>query len=379
MLKTLFWVFAAGSVYSYFLYPIALKVLSLVRAREANPSLEPQPLSLSVIVTAYNEAARIREKIENTLELNFDAQRLELIVASDCSDDGTDEIVAQYADRGVKLVRAAERLGKENAQRTAIEQAQGDIIVFSDVATHIPENALVELEHYFQDSSVGAVSSEDRFVSQNGEVAGEGAYVKYEMWLRRQESQLAGLVGLSGSFFAARKAVCEHWDIHSPSDFNTALNTARLGLRAVTAPNVLGYYQDLKDPRKEYLRKVRTVLRGMAGLARHREVLNPARFGLFAFQVFSHKLMRWLVPWFLLGLLITTVPLMHTHPVFMAAMVAQLIFYSLALLGQLIPATRGQSLIKIVYFFVQVNLAILDSSIKFLRGNRMTTWKPSAR
>src|SRR5690625_6842633 len=105
----------------------------------------------------------------------------------------------------------------------------------------------------------------------------------------------------------------------------------------------------------------------MAGLARHREVLNPARFGLFAFQVFSHKLMRWLVPWFLLGLLITTVLLMHSHPVFMAAMVVQVLFYSLALLGQLIPATRGQSLVKIVYFFVQVNLVIIDYSFMLLR------------
>src|SRR5690625_1987478 len=117
----------------------------------------------------------------------------------------------------------------------------------------------------------------------------------------------------------------------------------------------------------------------MAGLAAHRKVLIAACFGLFSIHVFSHMLMRWLVPWFLLGLLIATVRLMHTHPVFMAAMVAQVLFYSLALLGPLIPATRGQSLVKIVYFFVQVNLAILDSSIKFVRGNRMTTWKPSAR
>ncbi|MDQ2076184.1 glycosyltransferase family 2 protein [Marinimicrobium sp. ABcell2] len=379
MLKTLFWLFAVGSVYSYFLYPIILKCLSLLRARAPKPGQDPQPLSLSVIVTAYNEAERIREKIENTLELSFDPERLELIIASDCSDDGTDDIVREYADKGVKLVRAAERLGKENAQKTAIEQASGDVIVFSDVATRIPQDALVELERYFQDPTVGAVSSEDRFISQSGEIAGEGAYVKYEMWLRRQESQLAGLVGLSGSFFAARKTVCEQWDIHSPSDFNTALNAARLGLRAVTAPKVLGYYRDLKDPRKEYLRKVRTVLRGMAGLARHKEVLNPARFGLFAFQVFSHKLMRWLVPWFLVGLFFTTLPLINTHPIFMAALVAQVLFYGLALLGQLLPGTRTQALVKIVYFFVQVNLAILDSSIKFLRGNRMTTWKPSAR
>lgn len=379
MLQALFWLFALGAIFSYFLYPIILKLISIVRARPVQPAERPEPLSLSVIVTAYNEAERIRDKIENTLRLDFALDRLELIVASDCSDDGTDDIVREYSDKGVKLVRAADRLGKENAQKTAIEQATGDIIVFSDVATQIPEDALRELEGYFQDPTVGAVSSEDRFISQNGEVAGEGAYVKYEMWLRRQESQLAGLVGLSGSFFAARKEVCTEWDIHSPSDFNTALNTAKLGLRAVTAPTVLGYYRDLKDPRKEYLRKVRTVLRGMAGLARHKEVLSPSRFGLFAFQVFSHKLMRWLVPWFLLGLLVVTFPLASAHPLYGLALLAQLAFYGVALLGQFKPDSRNNALVKIIYFFVQVNLAIMDSSLKFFRGNRMTTWKPSAR
>src|SRR5690606_5281565 len=169
----------------------------------------------------YNEEARIREKIENTLMVRFDPTRLELIVASDCSDDKTDDIVREYADRGVRLVWSAERLGKENSQRTAIEAARGDVIVFSDVATQIPEDALEKLEAYFQDPQIGAVSSEDRFISKDGSIAGEGAYVKYEMWLRQQESKLAGLVGLSGSFFAARKEVCQIWDIHSPSDFNT--------------------------------------------------------------------------------------------------------------------------------------------------------------
>ena len=184
-------------------------------------------MSVTLIVTAYNEERRIREKIENTLAIDFDSSRLELIVASDCSEDATDAIVAEYADRGVRLVRAAERLGKENAQLTAIKQAQGDILVFSDVATQIPSDSLVKLERYFADPSIGAVSSEDRFVSKDGSVAGEGAYVKYEMWLRKQESQLAGLVGLSGSFFAARKSICQEWDIHSPSDFNTALNAMK--------------------------------------------------------------------------------------------------------------------------------------------------------
>jgi hypothetical protein len=193
------------------------------------------------------------------------------------------------------------------------------------------------------------------------------------------ESNVAGIVGLSGSFFAARKAVCQQWDIHSPSDFNTALNCARSGYRAVTAPDVLGYYKDLKDPQKEYQRKVRTVLRGVTAIGRHPDVLNVFRYGLFSFQVWSHKVMRWLVPWFLVLLFAVTVSLAASSAFFMLMLVGQLAFYAIALAAHVIDAVKGNPVARIVYFFVQVNVAIADASCRFLLGKRMTTWQPSAR
>lgn len=380
MLTLLFWISGIAAIYSYFLYPIVLKVIATIRDVQTIQIVEPGiPVFMTLIVTAYNEEKRIREKIENTLAIHFDVARLELIVASDCSEDATDAIVSEYADRGVRLVRATERLGKENAQLTAIKQAKGDVLVFSDVATHIPEDALVKLEHYFADTSIGAVSSEDRFVSKDGSVAGEGAYVKYEMWLRKQESQLAGLVGLSGSFFAARKNICQEWDIHSPSDFNTALNAMKAGLRAISAPDVLGFYQDLQDPAKEYQRKIRTVIRGMTGLSRHKEVMNIRQHGLFALQVISHKLMRWLAPWFFMILFIVSALIANQNSFYALAFVLQLLFYGVALAAQFLPNLRSIGPIKLIYFFVQVNIALLDAAVKFLAGQRMTTWKPSAR
>lgn len=378
----LFWVLAVASVYSYFIYPIILRLLvgRVAQKLPLNSRLVPSaPISMTLIVTAYNEESRIREKIENSLALNFDSARLELIVASDCSEDATDAIVNEYRDRGVRLVRASERLGKENAQLAAIKVARGDVLVFSDVATQIPADALLRLESYFVDPAIGAVSSEDRFISQDGTVAGEGAYVKYEMWLRKLESQLSGLIGLSGSFFAARKSVCQEWDIHCPSDFNTALNTAKAGLRSVSAPDVLGYYQDLKDASKEYQRKVRTVIRGMTGLSRHKEVMNFKLFGVFAFQVISHKLMRWLAPWFFVALFLVSALVARDGFIYSLAFIGQLLFYGLAMFAHFLPQLRDISVVKIIYFFVQVNVALLDASIKFLSGKRMTTWKPSAR
>lgn len=381
MLTFLFWLFGIAAIYSYFIYPLVLRLLVAKAGVKAIIGAFPQAIvpSVTLIVTAYNEEARIRAKIENSLQLVFDDAAFEIIVASDCSDDATDEIVREYANRNVHLVRAPERLGKEHAQQCAIKIARGDVLVFSDVATEIPADAIQKLVAYFNDPEVGAVSSEDRFVSQDGAVAGEGAYVKYEMWLRQQESKLAGLVGLSGSFFAVRKTLCDVWDIHSPSDFNTALNTAKAGLRAVTAPDVLGYYQDLKDPSKEYQRKIRTVIRGMTGLSRHAEVLGVRQFGFFAFQVISHKLMRWLTPWLLVVFFLLNALLADNGVLYLLLFLGQLAFYGVAVVAHFLPSLRSISVIKLVYFFVQVNIALLDAAIKFIAGQRMTVWKPSAR
>lgn len=379
MLQFLFWLFLLLSIYSYFIYPFVLILL----ARRGDTSVTPHAggavqLPLTMIVTAFNERARIREKIENTLAIDYPG--LEIIIASDSSTDETDAIVGEYAARGVKLVRAPERLGKENAQAWAIRAASGAVLVFSDVATQIPADALHKLSAYFSDPQVGAVSSEDRFISaDDGAIAGEGAYVRYEMWLRRMESSLAGLVGLSGSFFAARKEVCEEWDIHSPSDFNTALNCARRGLRAVTAPDVLGFYKDLKDPAKEYQRKVRTVLRGITATALHTDALSVPRFGLFAFQVWSHKIMRWGVPWFLLVLLLVNWLLVGEGWFYTLSLLGQLAFYATAIAAHYRDDIKEHPVARIVYFFVQVNVAIADACCRFLAGKRMTTWQPSAR
>ncbi|BES71678.1 hypothetical protein RE428_26960 [Marinobacter nanhaiticus D15-8W] len=375
MLQTLFWISAFGSVYSYFLYPLLLMCVPAKRTLKTESN--PQQPSVSLIVTAHNEAHRIREKIENTLAIDYPG--IELIVASDCSSDATDDIVKEYADKGILLSRTEERLGKENAQKQAIAKASGDILVFSDVATHIPSDAIGVLVGYFNNPKVGALSSEDVFVSRDGGVVGEGAYVKYEMWLRKLESLRGGLVGLSGSFFAARRSLCQKWDIHSPSDFNTALNCASEGYVAVTAPDVKGHYHDVADPSKEYQRKLRTVIRGLTALARHPEVLNPFSHGMFAFQVFSHKVMRWLVPWFLLVLFISSVMLLPRGGIYTLAFLAQLVFYGVVIAAHFSPAFRTKGVAKIPYFFVQVNYAIAHATLQFLSGRRMTVWSPSQR
>jgi len=378
-MEYLFYLSALMCGYSYFLYPLILKLIPPRSFQTPSQNKVPTTPPISLVITVHNEEARVREKLENSLALDYPRDRLEIIVASDFSVDATDSIVVSYAEQGVLLVRADQRKGKEYAQLCAIRESSGEILVFSDVATTIPADALRALAAAFVDERVGAVSSEDRFISKDGLVAGEGAYVQYEMWLRRLESGRAGLVGLSGSFFAVRREVCADWDIFSPSDFNTALNCAKRGMVAVSSPEVVGIYQDVKDPALEYRRKVRTVIRGLTAIVRHPEVLNPFRMGLFAFQVWSHKLMRWAVPWFMLIFALLTLLLQAQGGIYKIALAAQLVFYSIAVLGWLSARARQISVVRIIYFFVQTNLALAHAVSSFLTGKRMTVWTPSSR
>lgn len=370
-----FWLCGIGAIYSYAIYPLLLRLF--VPRRKPPGELKEVPLSVTLVIACRNEERRLAKKLDNALQLRYPLAQI--LVASDASDDGSDAIVLGYADRGVKLVRSERRLGKEHAQALAIAQATGDIVVFSDAGTELPPDSIDAIAERFRDPGVGAVSSEDLFVAPDGKLVGEGAYVRYEMWLRRLESERAGLVGLSGSFFAARRAVLTHWDSSIPSDFACALMTVRAGLVAVSDSRVRGIYTDIKDPRKEYQRKVRTAVRGMTGLSRLAGVLNPLRYGVFSFQVWSHKVMRWLVPWLLLGTLLSSFALAHTHPFYRAALYLQLLAYGAVLCAHFFSGLRAIGVARIGYYFIQANIALAHAAILFVSGRRIVVWDPSVR
>ncbi|MGI9246147.1 MAG: glycosyltransferase [Steroidobacteraceae bacterium] len=376
-METLFWVAVFGGLYSYAIYPLVLALLPQ-RSPASGPLMPSgaEPL-VTLVIACRNERARIAHKLENALALRY--PRIEIIVASDDSDDGSHEIVETFAARGVRLVAAPERRGKENAQGLAVRAARGDIVVFSDAGTDLPAESIDHIVENFRDARVGAVSSEDTFISADGSVVGEGLYVRYEMWLRRLESRTHSLVGLSGSFFAVRRSVLDRWDASIPSDFASAINTVRAGLVAVSDPRVRGIYRDIKDPSREFQRKVRTAIRGMAALASIPEVLNPRRYGIFAFEVWSHKVMRWLVPWFLGVAFVTNIALAGRSGLYGALLAVQLVGYGLVALCHFLPALRGLGPLRIAYYFVQANVALGQAGARFVAGERITFWEPSVR
>jgi glycosyltransferase involved in cell wall biosynthesis len=375
--ELIFWCSVFFVWYAYIGYPMVLAALLPFRNREVRRGAVTAPVSF--IITAYNEETRIREKIENSLMQDYPRERFEIIVASDCSTDRTDEIVRSYHAQGVRLVRAPLRKGKEYAQKCAVDDSRGEILVFSDAATVLRPDGVSRIVKNFSDQTVGCVSSVDKFIDRGGTVSGEGAYVKYEMFLRALETRVHSLVGLSGSFFAARKEVCLAWATDLPSDFNTVLNSVNRGLRGVLDQETAGYYADIADEKREFHRKVRTVLRGICVFMKNLNMLNFIKYGLFSWQLFSHKLCRWLVPFALATALFSNAALIHRSPVYAALFAAQCLFYATAAVGIRTSLFAKRQALKVPSFFVLVNLSIMNAWFRYLRGERMLSWDPSRR
>lgn len=376
--------------YAYFGYPLLLRILLEGKAPRELPPGDVALPSLGIIITVRNEAAVIKEKIEATLKLFYsgksveehlrsESSLVELLIASDASDDQTDEIVRSYADRGVKLVRLDERGGKETAQRAAVAELETDLIVFSDAKIQLAGNVLERFASYFRDPEVGAVSSTDRVISDEGESSGEGFYVRYEMWLRELESRFYSLVGLSGSCFAVRAKLAENLATDIPSDFALLIEAQKNGFRGVHAPDVIASYKAVRTEKEEFKRKVRTVLRGITTFFARSEVMDVGTYGVFAWQIISHKLMRWLVPWCSLFAAISAF-LLSPHSLFFHFVCLGIFaFCALAAFGYASPAARSNKFFKIPLFFLVTNAAIAVSWIKFWSGTRTVIWDPSAK
>ncbi|MGH7645528.1 MAG: glycosyltransferase, partial [Gemmatimonadales bacterium] len=335
LMEVVFWSAVAVFLWGYLGYPALLALLGGWRGRPV--AAAPITPRVSLIVSVHNGELLIEGKLENCLVLNYPTDRLEILVASDGSTDRTNDLVRRVRDPRIRLVAVDRHLGKEAAQRAAIIAASGEILVFTDVGVRLPEAGLRTLVSNFADPAVGCVSGVDRLLDAAGATVGEGAFVRYETLLKRLESRVGSIVGNSGWLFALRRPLCEGWPESMASDFTMLLRTVRKGFRGVAEPGAPAYAVATPLARREFARKVRTIVRGMVVLSAHPEMLNPLRHGLFAVQLASHKVLRWLLPYLLLAILGASAVLATDSTFYQLVLVAQAIFYTA---GALVPAAR---------------------------------------
>src|ERR1044072_294258 len=375
--EIVFWLSAAALFYTYAGYPLLVFMISSLRPRPVKQA-EFLP-TVSVIITAYNEERHLKEKLENTLALDYPSELLEIIVASDCSSDRTDEIAREFKNRGVVLVRQAERLGKTAAQNYAVERASGEIILFSDATSLYQRDVVRMLMPSVADPGVGCVAGRLVYIDPAESHVGRGArsYWSYEVFLKKHESRLGSLIGVSGCLYAVRRSAYVPLYHEACSDFIIATKMVEQGLRAVYEPLAVCTEETNRQSGREMNMRVRIIAQTISDLWRHRAMMNPLRQGFYAVQLLSHKVMRYFVPFFLIALLAASAPLAPGSLSFRLLLAMQLAGYGAGLLAWLLDRVgMGSPLLVLPQYFLLANVATLIAFYKFLRGERYARWEP---
>lgn len=376
--QTVFW-FCLGTIaWIYAGYPLAMRLLALVASRPepAEPSDWP-PLSL--VIACYNEEAVLEAKLANSVSLDYPADRLQIIVASDASTDRTDAIARDWAPRGIALLRVEGRLGKTSVQNAAVRACTGEIVVFSDGNAMYDADALKRLARRFGDPGVGCVEGRrvDYSPTASAVAVHELTYRDYESWIKLQESRVASCTGATGPIYAVRRDRYVELPAHMISDLmEPILVRQRHGLRQVFEPTAVSREEVLGKAPSEFSRKVRIITRCLNSLLEVPGLLNPLRTGGFALQIWSHRLLRWLVPVLGLLLVLSALPL-RDLALPRAVLAGGLLFLLAALAGWgLDRLGRGPALLRLPWYFFFANAAALLAWINWLRGRNIQTWSP---
>lgn len=368
-------------VYVYAGYPLALWLLTLGHDRLTHRIEERRP-TVALIISCYNEAAVIREKLENALALDYPGDKLTILVVSDGSDDGTDDVVREYSGRGVKLVRQEGRLGKTLGLNLAMEQVDADITVFSDANAMYSPSAIRMLVRNFADEQVGYVVGAALYTDGDtgASAKNENLYWRYELAIKSMESRLHSVVGGDGAIYAIRTPLWEPLEQRDINDFVNPLQIIAKGYRGVFEPAATCFEETAGDFSREIARKERIVNRSIRGLMRVKGTMNPAKVGVFAWQVISHKLLRWLIPLFLAIASVGSAMLaVQGYGFFQLVTFGALAIFLLAWLGHRTEDKNAlPEWVSVPYYFVMVNLYSLRGIVRALRGETQVTWS-SAR
>lgn len=390
-LRLMFWTCAALTVYSYVGYPFLLGFLSIFpiwrrtgKAETFSPST-PERTRLpfvTMLISVYNEEEVIEEKIRNTMALEYPKDLLEVFILSDGSTDRTHEIVRSYAKEGVVLLEYPGRIGKTACLNRTMTNVHGDIVVFSDANSIYPADAVKNIVDGFSDPSVGFVTGYTKYRrgGENEGVRSIGLYSRIEKTTKALESKIGSCVGADGAIFGIRKELYKPLKETDINDLVIPLSIVRQGYRGILKENAHCIERSAGDIAGEYQRQVRITNRSLRAIFSNADLFNPLNGGIFSFFLFSHKLMKFLVPFFLLGWFVSSIGLVNSGSVYTVTFMAQCGFLAIALESR----RKGKRIFSPRFFalvsdFMVINMAVMQGWLKYMRNERYTTWSPTRR
>lgn len=373
--ELIFWLTIGIVIYTYIGYPFLIFLLSLFINNKVNKKdIEP---AVTFLITAYNEEKSIKQKLENTLSLDYPREKLEIIVASDGSTDRTDEIIKEFGDKGVTLHRVEGRVGKTETQNQTVKIAKGEVVIFSDATTKYKKDAIKKIVSNYADPSVGAVSGRYEYVNPSGAPVGLGTILfwKYENFIKSRQTRIKTVTGCCGCIYSVRRSLYEPLPRDIISDLVEPLKILEKGYRIAFEPEAVAYEATEEKPEEEFSMRVRVITRGMNGLLYVKSLSNPLRYSFVSFQLISHKVLRWLIP-FLLIILFVSNSLILDDSLYRLIFLLQLSFYISASVAWVMGkyGKKVKFLFLPLYFCI-VNLASLQAIFNIIKGRKTVIWE----
>lgn len=377
MLAVIFLFSLAMILYIYLGYAVCVYIATrFIRRKFTDQKYLPL---ISIIISAYNEEKEIHETLKNKLELDYPAEKLEIIVVSDGSDDNTESIVKEFEDKGVKLIRQSPRQGKTSAINRAVLAAVGEIIIFSDANSRWRYDAVTKLIRKFSDPKVGYITGKMVYINPDGSLIGDGcsAYMKYENFIRDCESEFASVIGVDGGIDAVRRKLYIPMNPDQLPDFVLPLSVIEQGYRVAYEPEAILNESTLSDQAAEFSMRIRVTLRALWAIHDKRNLLNPLRYPITSWQLISHKVLRYMT-WLPLAVCVAINPLLLKHGLLYGGLqLIQVVFYLFAGIGYLRRHDSQASFIFYApYYFLLINTAAAIAFYKFLKGEKKILWKP---
>ena len=386
-MKLTFWISLFLIFYTYLGYGIVLffmiKIKRIFKGKPVLPSNDNLP-SLTIIVAAYNEQDFIEQKIQNTLSLEYPADKIEYIFVTDGSSDNTPDIVRKYPQ--IKLLHSPERRGKIAAMHRTMHEVSTEIVVFTDANTFLNHKALINIARHYSDPRVGAVSGEKRVqIDETADAtAGEGMYWKYESKLKTWDSEMYSVVGAAGELFSIKTNIYQAVPPNAIiDDFMISMLIAKKGYRIIYEPEAYASENTSENVKEELKRKIRIAAGGLQSIIWLKDLLLPIEFPLLSFQYISHRVLRWTItPFLMIIAFVVNCILVYSTPtlLFSVILLAQISFYGMSLLGWYFESRQVKvKILFIPFYFCMMNYAVIAGIFRYLKGNQSVIWEKAGR